>query len=45
MAQKITNSRGAEIFAITDTSVYAMVVILLTQYNSKLLQQLKSGFK
>ena len=32
-------------FAITDTKLYAPVVILLTQGNAKLLQQLKSGFK
>ena len=44
MAQKITNSRGAEIFAITDTSVYAMVVILLTQYNSKLITGVEIRF-
>ena len=32
-------------FEITDTNLYVQVVTLLTQYNSKLLQQLKSGFK
>ena len=32
-------------FAITDTKLYALVVTLLTRDNSKLLQQLKSGFK
>ena len=32
-------------FAITDTKLYVPVVTLLTQDNSKLLQQLKSGFK
>ena len=31
--------------AITDTKLYAPVVTLSTQDNSKLLQQLKSGFK
>ena len=30
---------------ITDTKLYVTVVTLLTQYNAKLLQQLKSGFK
>ena len=32
-------------FAITDTKLYVPVVILSTQDNAKLLQQLKSGFK
>ena len=32
-------------FAITDTKLYAPVVLLSTQDNAKLLQQLKSGFK
>ena len=32
-------------FAITDTKLYVPVVTLPTQHNSKLLQQLKSGFK
>ena len=32
-------------FAITDTKIYAPVVTLSTQDNSKLFQQLKSGFK
>ena len=41
----ITNSTGAGTFAITDTKLYVPVVTLLTQDNSKLLQQLKSGFK
>ena len=41
----ITNSTGAGRFAITDTKLYVPVVTLSTQYNSKLLQQLKSGFK
>ena len=31
-------------FAITNTKVYVPVVILSTQDNSKLLQQLRSGF-
>ena len=40
-----TNSTGAGAFEITDTKLYVAVVILSTQDNSKLLQQLKSGFK
>ena len=32
-------------FTITDTKLYVLVVILLTQDNAKLLQQLKLGFK
>ena len=41
----ITNSTGAGIFKITDTKLYVPAVSLSTQDNSKLLQQLKSGFK
>ena len=41
----ITNSNGAGAFAITDTKLYVPVVTLLTQENTKFLQQLKSGFK
>ena len=41
----ITNSTGAGRFAITDTKLYVPVVTLSTQDNTKLLQQLKSGFK
>ena len=41
----ITNSTGAGRFAITDTKRYVPVVTLSTQDNTKLLQQLKSGFK
>ena len=41
----ITNSDGAGRFAITDTKLYAPVVTLSTQENTKFLQQLKSGFK
>ena len=40
-----TNSNGAGTFAITDTKLYVPVVTLSTQENTKLLQQLKSGFK
>ena len=32
-------------FSIIDTKLYVSVVILSTQENAKLLQQLKSGFK
>ena len=41
----IINSTGAGIFKITDTKLYVPAVSLSTQDNSKLLQQLKSGFK
>ena len=41
----ISNSTGAGRFAITDTRLYVPVVTLSTQENTKLLQQLKSGFK
>ena len=41
----ITNSTGAGKFTITETKIYVLVVTLSTQDNTKLLQQLKSGFK
>ena len=41
----ITNSKGIEKLSKIDTKPYDPVVILWTQDNSKLLQQLKSGFK
>ena len=41
----ITDSNGAGRFDITDTKLYIPVVTLSTQENTKLLQQLKSGFK
>ena len=41
----ITNSIGAGTFEITDTKLYVPVVTLSIQNNSKLLQNLKSGFK
>ena len=41
----ITNSTKAGRFAITDTKLYVPFVTLSTQDNTKLLQQLKSGFK
>ena len=40
-----TNSTGAGRFLITDTKLCVPVITLSTQDNSKLLQQLKSGFK
>ena len=30
---------------LTDTKLYLLILILSTQYNAKLLEQLKSGFK
>ena len=41
----ITNSTGPGTFAIIDTKLYVPVITLSTQDNSKLLQQLKSGFR
>ena len=41
----ITNSTGKEKFAITEKKLFVPVVILSTQDNAKLLQQLKFGFK
>ena len=41
----ITNSTGVGTFEITDKKLYVPVETLSTQDNSKLLQQLKSGFK
>ena len=41
----ITNSTGEGKFVITETKLYVSVVTLSTHNNSKLLQQLKSGFK
>ena len=41
----VTNSTGEGKFAITDTKLYVRVVTLSTQDNTKLLQQLKSGFQ
>ena len=41
----ITISNGAGRFAITDAKLYVPLVTLSTQENSKLPQQLKSGFK
>ena len=42
---KIANSTGATTFAIKDAKLYVSLVILPTQYNSKLLQQLESRFR
>ena len=41
----VTYSNGAGTFEITDTKLYVPVVTLSTHENTKLLQQLKSGFK
>ena len=41
----VADSNGAGRFAITNTKLYVPVVTLSTQKNTKLLQQLKSGFK
>ena len=41
----ITNSTGAGRYAITDTKLCVPIINLSPQDNSKLLQQLKSGFK
>ena len=45
MRNCVTNSTSAERFTITDITIYDSVVTLPTQDNTKLLQQLKSGFK
>ena len=41
----VTNSKGAGRFTITEIKLYDLVVTLSNQDNTKLLQQLKSGFK
>ena len=41
----ITNSSGGGIFATTDTKHFVLVITLSTHDNTKLFQQLKSGFK
>ena len=41
----VTNAIGVGRFAISKTKLYVPVVTLSTQYNTKLLHQLKSGFK
>ena len=41
----VTNSTGPGRHAITNTKLYVPTVKLSTQYNAKLLQRLKSGFK
>ena len=41
----ITSSTRVETFAIMNTRLYVLVVTLSTQGNTKLLQQLNSGFK
>ena len=39
------NADQAATFSITDTKLYVPVITLLTQDNTKLLEQIKSGFK
>ena len=39
------NNLANATFKITDTKLYVPVVTLSTQYDNKLLEQLKSGFK
>ena len=41
----ISSATAKTEFAITDTKIYVTVVTLSTQDNTKLLEQLKSGFK
>ena len=41
----ISNAAGATTFAITDTKRYVPTVTILTKDNTKLLQQIKSGFR
>ena len=41
----ISEGNRQTIFSITDTKLYVFVVTLPTQDNSKLLRQLKYGFK
>ena len=41
----ISSATGETKSKITDTNLYVLVVTLSIQYNAKLLQQLKSGFK
>ena len=41
----LTNSTDAGTFEEIDTKLYLPIVTLSTQYKTKLLQRLKSGFK
>ena len=41
----LSSDTKAETFAVIDTRFFLPVVTLLTQYNEKLLEQLKPGFK
>ena len=41
----LSNDAKVATFAITDAALYVPVVALSTQYNAKLLYQLKLGFK
>ena len=40
----MSSATGTTKFKVTNTKLYVPVVTLSTQYNAKLLQQLKSGF-
>ena len=41
----LSNNTKVTAFSVSDTELYVPAVTLSTQYNAKLLQQLKSGFK
>ena len=41
----ITNSTGAGTLTMTDTKLYATVLTLSTQNDTKLIKELKFGFK
>ena len=41
----LSSDKKATTFAVTDTKLYLLFVSLSTQYNSKLIEQLNSGFK
>ena len=45
LTRVICSATGATKFKITDTKSYAPAITLSDQYNAKLLQQSKSGFK
>ena len=44
-ADSVISSATEKNFAMTDTELYVLAVILLTKDNTKLLEQLKFGFK
>ena len=43
--QFISTETGTTKFAVTDTKLYVLAVTLTTEDNTKLLQELRSGFK